>query len=82
MRMINSPSEANEPLQFVDISPRQMRADLLAGLAIARRTLANAKKDIAFGVKIDPACIVELERAIGEYLELIARLDSKRRTKP
>jgi len=74
--MIDSPSRSEDPFNFVNIPPRQLRKDLLAGLALARRTLENAKQDLARGAKIDPSCIEELERTVAEYQQLLARLDS------
>jgi len=48
-----------------------MRKHVLAGLAIARRSLANAHDDAAMGVKIDPAIIAELERVVNEYVRML-----------
>lgn len=79
MRMIDSPSQSEDPFTFINMPPQQMRKDVLAGLALARRTLENAKQDLALGAKIDPSCIEELERTVAEYQELFAKLDAQRR---
>jgi hypothetical protein len=48
-----------------------MRKHVLAGLAIAKRSLANAKDDLALGCKIDPSAIAELERTVNEYVQML-----------
>jgi hypothetical protein len=70
MRMSNGDSH-QQPAISNNGLPGDMRKHILAGLAIARRSLANARDDAAMGVNIDPSTIAELERTVHAYVQML-----------
>lgn len=77
MRTNTTALQSDETVLFEDFQPRAMRNDLLTGLALARRSLVNAKKDVALGLHIDPEAVDQLEHIVAEYLKMLVALDRK-----
>lgn len=71
MRAIDGASHQDHLLLQSNGMNGDVRKHMLAGLAIARRSLANALDDAALGVNIAPETIAELERTVNDYVRML-----------
>ena len=69
--------EPGETLLSSEDPEQALRKDLTTGLALARRSLVNAKRDIATGLNIDPEPVDKLERIVADYIKMLAAHDRK-----